>query len=271
VLPGVACVTRAGASGTDGPSTSLAPGLGSYTVVLELSADSPAVVRAAAALVLALHITGAAVGLASGALALIYRKGSALHRRAGDWFVVSMLVMAGVGAAVAPFLPQRGSAVAGAFTLYLVVTGWMTMRRKPGAIGPFETFALLYAASVVAADLYFGWQAVSSPSGELDGLPAAPHFIFAALAALAGFGDLRVIRRRGITGVPRLARHLWRMCVALFIATGSFFLGQQQVFPQRLRNSPLLFIPEFALLAVLVYWLIRIRVGSRFRSSATAA
>jgi uncharacterized membrane protein len=240
-------------------------------MVLELSADSPPPVVAAAALVLALHITAATVGLASGALALIYRKGSALHRRAGDWFVASMLVMAGIGAAVAPFLPQRGSAVTGAFTLYLVVTGWMTMRRKPGVIGRFESFALLYVAGVVAADLFFGWQAATSPSGELDGIPAAPDFIFAVVAAIAGFGDLRVIRRGGITGVQRVARHLWRMCVALFIATFSFFLGQQQVFPQALQGSALLFIPEFALLAVLVYWLIRIRVGRRFRGTASAA
>ena len=240
-------------------------------MVLELSADTPAPVVAAAAVVLALHITAAGVGLVSGALALVYRKGSALHRRAGDWFVASMLVMAGIGAAVAPFLPQRGSAVGGAFTLYLVVTGWMTMRRKPGSIARFETFALLYVAGVVAADLFFGWQAARSSSGELDGIPAAPHFIFAAVAAIAGFGDLRVIRRGGISGVQRLARHLWRMCVALFIATLSFFLGQQQVFPEALQGSPLLFIPELALLAVLVYWLIRIRVGRRFRGSATAA
>lgn len=239
-------------------------------MVLELAADSSPAVRAAAALVLSLHITAAGVGLASGTLALIYRKGSALHRRAGDWFVVSMLVMAGIGAAVAPFLPQRGSAVGGAFTLYLVVTGWMTMRRKAGAIGRFETFALLYVAGVVAADMFFGWQAATSPSGELDGVPAAPHFIFAAVAALAGFGDLRMIRRGGIAGVQRLARHLWRMCVGLFIATASFFLGQQQVFPEALQGSPLLFIPELALLAVLVYWLIRIRVGRRFRGSDSA-
>lgn len=240
-------------------------------MVLELSADTPAPVVAAAAVVLALHITAAGVGLVSGALALVYRKGSALHRRAGDWFVASMLVMAGIGTAVAPFLPQRGSAVGGAFTLYLVVTGWMTMRRKPGSIGRFETFALLYVAGVVAADLFFGWQAASNPSGELDGIPAAPHFIFAAVAAIAGFGDLRVIRHGGISGVQRFARHLWRMCVALFIATLSFFLGQQQVFPEALQGSPLLFIPELALLAVLVYWLIRIRVGRRFRGSATPA
>jgi uncharacterized membrane protein len=239
-------------------------------MVLELAPDSPPVVVAAAALVLALHITAAGVGLASGALALIFRKGSPLHRRAGDWFLVSMLVMAGIGAAVAPFLPQRGSAVAGAFTLYLVVTGWMTMRRRPGEIGRFESFALLCAGAVVGLDVFFGWQAATSPSGELDGIPTAPHFVFAGVAALAGYGDLRMIRRGGLTGAARLARHLWRMCIGLFIATASFFLGQQQVFPAALQGSPLLFIPELALLAVMVYWLIRIRVGRRFRDSAAA-
>jgi hypothetical protein len=234
-------------------------------MVLELGADSPAMVRGAAAVILALHITAAIVGLAAGFVALVYRKGSPRHRRAGDWFVISMVVMAGIGAAVAPFLPQRGSAVGGAFTLYLVVTGWMTMRRKPGMLGRFEPLALVFASGVVLADLIFGWQAAMSRSGELDGLPAAPHFIFAGVAALAALGDWRVIRQGGISGAPRLRRHLWRMCVGLFIATGSFFLGQQQVFPQALQGSPLLFVPELALLGALVYWLIRIRIGTRFR------
>jgi hypothetical protein len=35
-----------------------------------------------------------------------------------------------------------------------------------------------------------------------------------------------------ISDRQRITRHLWRMCFGLFIATGSFFLGQQAVFPR---------------------------------------
>jgi len=40
----------------------------------------------------------------------------------------------------------------------------------------------------------------------------------------------------GLPAKRRIARHLWLMCFGWFIATGSFFLGQQQVFPAWLRG-----------------------------------
>lgn len=64
---------------------------------------------------------------------------------------------------------------------------------------------------------------------------------------------------RGIAGTKRLVRHLWRMCFGLFIATGSFFLGQQQVFPRAVRGSALLLILGIFPLFVLLFWFIRVR------------
>ena len=49
------------------------------------------------------------------------------------------------------------------------------------------------------------------------------------------------------------------MCFAFFIATGSFFLGQQDVLPKALRGSPILFVLAFAPFAVMLFWLVRIR------------
>jgi hypothetical protein len=49
------------------------------------------------------------------------------------------------------------------------------------------------------------------------------------------------------------------MCVALFIAAASFFLGQPQVFPAALRGSALLLLPEVAVLGSMIYWLVRVR------------
>ena len=60
----------------------------------------------------------------------------------------------------------------------------------------------------------------------------------------------------------RVARHLWRMCFAFFIATGSFFLGQQDVMPQAVRGSPILFVLAFAPFAIMIFWLVRIRMAN---------
>jgi hypothetical protein len=49
------------------------------------------------------------------------------------------------------------------------------------------------------------------------------------------------------------------MCFALFIASGSFFLGQAQVIPEPLRIMPLLVVPAIAPLLAMVYWVWRIR------------
>jgi hypothetical protein len=72
-----------------------------------------------------------------------------------------------------------------------------------------------------------------------------------------------MLMRGGISGTPRIARHLWRMCFGLFIATGSFFLGQQQVFPLPIRKryilAPLAILP----LVLLIYWLVRVRINKR--------
>jgi hypothetical protein len=57
------------------------------------------------------------------------------------------------------------------------------------------------------------------------------------------------------------------MCFALFIAAGSFFLGQQQVFPASVRGSPFLFVPVVAVLAVMIFWLARIRFASAYNKS----
>ena len=71
---------------------------------------------------------------------------------------------------------------------------------------------------------------------------AYPLFLFGGIGLSASEGDLRMIRAGGVQGAPRFARHLWRMCFALFIATGSFFLGQAKVIPKPIRVIPLLAI-----------------------------
>jgi hypothetical protein len=61
------------------------------------------------------------------------------------------------------------------------------------------------------------------------------------------------------------------MCLGLFIATGSFFLGQQKVMPVWMRGSPVLLALGFAPLVLLVFWLIKIRFTNAFKQSVAVA
>lgn len=54
------------------------------------------------------------------------------------------------------------------------------------------------------------------------------------------------------------------MCVGLFIAGGSFFLGQQRVMPEFVQGSPLLVVPPLTVLALMIFWLLRLRFAKLF-------
>jgi uncharacterized membrane protein len=238
--------------------------------VLHINPESSALVHAAAAAVLYLHIGAGSVGLLSGAAAFVFRKGSPLHRLAGKVFVVAMMIMSVIGASVAPFLPtpERASVVAGIVTFYLVLSSWTAVKRKPGQIGAFDYGLLLTSVSITAVASYFIWLASQSPTGNLDGQPGGAFVLFVIIGSLAAVGDLRLILNRGVSGATRLARHLWRMTVALFIAANSLFLGQQQVFPKALQKSGLLMAPALLILILLLFWLGHTYYGAYKRKRA---
>jgi hypothetical protein len=239
--------------------------------MLHATAGSPWWVSGALLLVLTLHIAAGSMGIGSGFTALLARKGGRLHRRAGTIFFVSMLVMSGIGAAMAARRPDRISTVAGLLTFYLVATAWATVRRGESRIGRFETVAFVCASGIAIAAATIGAIGASNVSGRIDGLPYQPAIGFAIVAAIAAFSDFRMIRRGGIAGAPRIARHLWRMCVALLVAALSFFLGQQKVMPAFMRGSPLLFIPEITVLGLMIFWLFRVRMSARYKNCRVIA
>lgn len=237
---------------------------------LYINPENSPLVHAAAAAVLYLHIGAGSVGILSGAAAFVFRKGTPLHCLIGKIFVISMLIMSGIGAVVAPFLPtpERASVIAGILTFYLVLSSWVTVKRKPGELGRFDHGLLPTSLSITGAGAYFLWLAMQSPRGMLDGQPGAAFVMFVIIGSLAAVGDLRLIIQRGVTGATRLARHLWRMTVALFIAANSLFLGQPQVFPKAVQQSGLLNMPALLILALLLFWLGHTAWGAHKRKRA---
>lgn len=218
-------------------------------------------------MLLPIHIMAGLTGLASGAVALGALKGGKLHRKSGTIFVYAMMVLSGSGALMAALLPERGSVVAGVLTFYLVSTALLTARRTVVGFRWIDLGAMLVALTVGIASIRLGFVALESATGKIDEQPAALYFIFGTVALLAALGDIRMMLARGIQGAHRIARHLWRMCLALFIATGSFFLGQAQVFPEPLRNSGLLAIPVLLVLLLMFYWLARVLFTQWYRLS----
>jgi len=212
------------------------------------------------------HILAGVLGLVFGFIALYAAKGGTLHRKSGILFVYAMLtrcvgglVMAAVrGVAPAINIP------AALLTAYLVVTALVTVRPPAAGSRWLDLGAMLVTLAVGVISLKFGFEAIAN-GGMRNGMPAFPFFMFGLVGVLAGVGDLRMLRSGRPQGAPRIARHLWRMGFALFIAALSFFIGQAHVFPKPIRIRPLLALPVLAVLVTMLYWLWRVRIRRSLR------
>jgi uncharacterized membrane protein len=209
---------------------------------------------------LILHILAGTVGLLAGTFAMSVRKGSRLHRASGNVFTVAILTVASSALYLAIMKSQHGNIIAGIITFYMIATAWLAGRRR--GIGRLDLAALLVGLGGAAAIIMLGVHTLSHPDKNT---PAAMCFFLGVVLLLAAAGDIRMLARGGISGRPRIMRHLWRMCFGLFFATLSFFLGQQQVFPAFLRGSLFLTVLAFLPLPVMIYWLIRVRFGKAYK------
>lgn len=215
-------------------------------------------------LVLAVHFAAGLVSIVAGTVALSVAKGGRLHRRSGLAFTWGMVVLGLTAVGIGAYEDSPGQIVGGFVAAYLVFTAMTTVRPLPG-IGGRADGALMFLAFTFAAVMLYGaaveWM---DPNVRVVGRPrVGPPLIGGAVVLLAAVGDLRALRAGGLTGARRLARHLWRMCFGLFVATGSFFLGQMKFIPESVRILPLLFALAFAPIPFLLYWMWRVRVRGR--------
>ncbi|MGH8180136.1 MAG: hypothetical protein ACRET2_00085 [Steroidobacteraceae bacterium] len=232
-------------------------------------------------LALGLHIAGGTIGLLAGTLAAFAAKGARLHRVAGTAFFISMLVMAGFADFLAVVIPdQIPNFLVGTFVIYLVATAWLAVRRKEGTVGSAEKIAcavilcLWLPLAMLSFELATGSRPFIRSAVPLEGPVRIALYTFTFFFALAAIGDVRLLWAGGITGVRRIGRHLWRMCLGLAMAAGSAFTnGLPRLLPHGVHVPlSLLFVPQLAALALLVFWAVRVRfTGWYSRTAPTTA
>ncbi|HXI87756.1 MAG TPA: hypothetical protein VNH64_09875 [Parvularculaceae bacterium] len=226
-----------------------------------------------------LHIGGGALALISGTIAVFARKGAPLHRAAGTVFFVSMLIMATFAIYLGFVRPgQIVNVFIGVFVIYLVATAWLTVQRKDGAAGLAEKIALFFAMCLCAPFMILSFQMATGmkplfhTAFALEGPIMIALYVMTSVLAIAAIGDAKVVLTGGISGAPRIARHLWRMCLALTMATGSAFTnGFARLLPGPYHVPPAFFFPQFLPLALLFFWIIRVRFTGWFKTNAQAA
>jgi uncharacterized membrane protein len=229
--------------------------------------------------ILFIHILAGTVGLLSGAAAIVFRKGSPRHILAGRVFVAAMLTMA-VGATYLGIVKhQPGNIGGGILTFYLIGTAWLTARRRDGETSRYDWLLLLIPLSLGIFTWMTGIRIVRSGATSEGGVPVGMTFFMGSVMLVAAAGDLRMLVRGGLFGAKRIARHLWRMCFGLFIASGSFFLGPSnrplrllsrvgvgQHLPAAFFSTALYLILTLLPLVLLIFWLLRVRFATAYKS-----
>jgi uncharacterized membrane protein len=208
---------------------------------------------------LPIHIVGGSLSIIAGFVALYAHKGSRLHRKSGMAFVIAMFTMCVSAVAIAVFArPNGGNVLQATSTFYMVATALLTVRRQSAISRRVDIAALAFVTLVIIGYGVFALRTYTSPTGRIGGYTTSMFIIFGSIAVLAAMGDIRMLTAGGIHGASRIARHLWRMGYAMFVATTSFFLGQGNKFlPEPLRLIPLRMMPVLIVVALTLYWFVR--------------
>ena len=218
-------------------------------------------------MLLPIHIAAGGLAIVLGAVALSVKKGGTIHRRSGLLFVYAMLVI-GATAWILEFLRSAAATnvIAALMSVYFVCTALTTVRPASRWTRVINMAALAVAVGLAFVAIVGGVKGVNSPGLSPGGVPlrtiGAMSFILAAVLLLAAAGDVRIMRFGVPRGGPRLARHLWSMCFALFIAAGSFFSIRERVariLPEPFTTGPMRALPILLLFGAMFYWLWRVR------------
>ena len=218
---------------------------------------------------LAFHVGTGLIAMVAGFIAIALRKGGRWHRRSGLVFAYAMIAT-GITATGISLYEGKETFTGGLTAAYLVFTAFTTVRPLRGA-GRQVDIALMVLAFTLAAWGYLGaFTALGRPGKQIEGVPVGMLFFMTTIVLLAAIGDARMIRAGGVQGARRLARHLWRMSFGLFIASGSFLLGQMKFIPEQIRIVPLIFVLAVSPLVMLLYWMWRVRLKQNLRGLMTA-
>jgi hypothetical protein len=211
------------------------------------------------------HILGGLLAIATGYVALFARKGAPRHRQAGLAFVYAMLLMGATATALAIAVGRESQVSAGVVIAYFVITALVTVREPSATMRIVSIVLMSIALGLGLTGVALTAHALLIGVRVVDGAPVAAGLLRIILV-LAALGDLRVLHTTPLHGAKRLYRHLWRMCYAFFIASGSFFLGQADEIPAAIRFWPALIVLAVAPLAAIAYWAWRLRPRAHDRA-----
>ena len=213
-------------------------------------------------IVWAIHTPAGTIVWVTAVFAMFAKKGSALHRKAGSCFTVSMIVMLVSGIAAAYLKNSIDDMMLGVIVMYTVFTAWLAAHHKKNETGFLEVTALIWIVgfAITALLISMGWREVEAPFAYL---------IWSGLAILCALGDIRNLYHSGLSGTQRIIRHVWRIGFSLIWAALAFtdkivkMMGANLKSMQEEQLILIVAIPTMLILITILYWITKILFFSR--------
>ncbi len=213
-----------------------------------------------------IHTPAGTIGLVAATVALFTKKGTVLHRKAGAYFTVSMLIMLISGFLAALLKASIGDMFLSAVVMYTVFTAWLTVHHKKFETGFLEHVALVWIIAVAIAAFFINasWREVGTPN---------PYLYWANFAVFCAIGDARNIHRAGLPGIQRVIRHVWRIGFSLIWAALAFTDKIVKILGSNVKEFPeeqltyIIAVPTLLILIIILYWILNILFFSRKKFS----
>ena len=209
-----------------------------------------------------IHTPSGAIGLVSATVALSAKKGDVLHKKAGTYFTVSMLIML-ISGFVAAFLKEStGDMFLSAVVMYTVFTAWLTVHHKKNETGFLEQLALVWIISVGIAAFFMDFSEREVGTQNL-------YLFWASFAVVCAIGDVRNLYLSGLSGIQRVIRHVWRIGFSLIWAALAFTDKIVKMGGSNVKEMPeeqmlyIVAVPTMLILIIILYWIINILFFSR--------
>jgi uncharacterized membrane protein len=204
-------------------------------------------------IILLIHITSGSVGLLTGTINIIKKKGGKRHRQIGKLFLFSMITT-GVSSIILALVKSNTFLfIVGIFTIYLVGTGsrYMNLRvlgkgQKPKFIDWFLSLGMLLSGSCFVA-----WGIYLMTSSTTFGLVL---LIFGLIGLINVKNDFKNYSGRYKNKNYWMLIHIGRMIGAYIASLTAFIVVNAKYFPIDIDPIILWLGPTLILTPFLVYW-----------------
>lgn len=206
-----------------------------------------------ATFLLILHIIAGSIGLISGTINLLRRKGDSLHRKIGILFTWAM-VTAGISATILSILrPNYFLTIVGIFTLYMVGTGkrYIQQRLRQVDNDPETLDWILTWGMAATSVIFIALGMLQLLKGVTFGIV---YLVFGSIGILFVRTDIKNYRGKATERNYWLLAHLQRMTGAYIAALTAFLVVNADKLPSFVPGTVYWLLPTAILTPLIIRW-----------------